>query len=93
MGLGHARSAAEIVVDELYERMLGVGHQLVARDELPRNAEEFAQAVVHVVFDALAAGLGMVNEYQLAPRLSAPDAPGRPSPAADQCQEAGRRAS
>ena len=68
MGLRHAKSAAEVFVDELYERMLGVGHQLVARDELPRDAEEFAQAVVHVVFDALAAGLRMVNEDQLAPR-------------------------
>jgi hypothetical protein len=81
MGIGLAQDGAAKLVEELYERMLGVGHNLVARDELPRDAEEFAQTVVHVVFDALAGGMLLLNQGTgLHPDDPRRDAPEQPSP-------------
>ena len=82
MGLGVAHGGAETLVDQMYEHMLGVGHNLVARDELPRNAEEFAQAVVHAVFNALAGGMMLLNKdtglHPDDPRRDAPEQPAAP---------------
>jgi hypothetical protein len=47
-------------VGALFERALGVGYSLQARGDLPADAEEFAHAVVHVVFDGLGAGLSLL---------------------------------
>ncbi|MDA8027019.1 MAG: hypothetical protein M0T78_10860 [Actinomycetota bacterium] len=43
--------------DALYERMYGVGLSLEARDDLPENAQEFANAVYRAVSDSLSGAL------------------------------------
>lgn len=64
MGLSSGRYAADKLAVEVYERALGAGLSLDARGDLPRTAEEFAHAVVRVVFDGLAAGLHPLNQQQ-----------------------------
>lgn len=61
MGKEYGEYAAKHLSDELYERMIGVWHSLEAKDDLPQNAEEFASVVVHTVFDALGAGVHLLN--------------------------------
>jgi hypothetical protein len=83
MGKDYGRQAAGRLADELYERMLGVGHNLIARDDMPQTAEEFANVVVHAVFDALAGGVQMVNKetgwHGDDPRWDQPEADVSPS--------------
>jgi hypothetical protein len=62
VGIGYAKYAADRLVSELHDRAVAVGHSAVARGQMPQTPEEFANAVVHVVFDALAAGLARMNE-------------------------------
>lgn len=62
MGRSYGTYAAGTFADELYKRMLDAGQHLVDRDEFPRNPEEFANVVVHEVFNALAGGLMALNK-------------------------------
>lgn len=64
MGLDAARYGATRLAEELYERAIGVGHELAARDNWPKTPEEFAASVVHCIFDALPAGVMMLNKEQ-----------------------------
>lgn len=62
MGKGYGEYAAKGLADGLHERMIGVWYSLEARGEVPKNAEEFANVVVHTVFDALSGGMRMLNQ-------------------------------
>jgi hypothetical protein len=49
---------------EFHAAALAAGHSLATRGDLPRDADEFAAAVLGVVVDLLTAGLHTVSEIR-----------------------------
>lgn len=61
MGKEYGIHEAKQLAEALHERMLGVWYSMEAKGDLPENAEEFANIVIHTLFDVLAAGVTKIN--------------------------------
>ncbi|MCZ4564232.1 hypothetical protein O4160_25680 [Rhodococcus sp. IEGM 1401] len=61
MAYGYARSAGQHLVDHLRETLIAAWYEMEDKNELPTNAEQYADSALHTVFDALSGGVATIN--------------------------------